>query len=272
MIFSRLPRAEIILTFSTDAAINYISTLDDDPRWRKPFESLGLPKERIDKMQEEKQENKDWRQLIQFGLHQDICLQSGAKFYTPFFIASEKSNRSYWLVHLSNHEKARDVMTELHWGLKNYFSHYGGPGLWMFGYDPMKDTGITGQHELFGETEYSFDEAAKERTQHAIIEQLPKLIYEFPDGIRYLELYRRVANTTPATSEHIKEIAALLLEAKELEARGPNNEHRRSRIEKNDILRYPRQTTLFGNFGLSDIIRSRDGKKICRRNYSFLKR
>nr|VFJ99302.1 MAG: three-Cys-motif partner protein [Candidatus Kentron sp. LFY] len=260
-IFSRLPHAEIILTFSTDAAINYISDSGDDPRWRKPFERIGLPKERIDKMQEEKQDNKDWRQLIQFGLHQDICLQSSAKFYTPFFIKSDKSNRSYWLVHLSNHEKARDVMTELHWDLKNHFSHYGGPGLWMFGYDPRKDPEIADQLDLFGKTEYSFDETAKDRTQQAILEQLPKLIREFPDGIPYLALYRRVANTTPATLEHIEKIATLLLQAKELEARGPNNKRRRSRIEKNDILHCPRQTTLFRNLGLSGIIRSQYGEK-----------
>jgi len=258
-IFSRLPNAEIILTFATDALLNYMSS---DPRWRKPLERIDIVKALdIDRVLEEKEDNKDGRQLVQIGLHHAIPSQSNAAFYTPFFIASGKSNRSYWLIHLSNHEKARDVMMELHWRLKNHFSHYGGPGLWMFGYDPMKDSQITGQLDLFSETEYSFDETARERTQEAIMEELPRLIHNYPGGIPWLELYRRVANTTPATSEHIKEAAILLLQAKELEVRGPENKRRRTRIEKNDILRIPRQTTLFGDFGLPDIIRSQNKKK-----------
>nr|VFK23807.1 MAG: three-Cys-motif partner protein [Candidatus Kentron sp. MB]VFK26706.1 MAG: three-Cys-motif partner protein [Candidatus Kentron sp. MB]VFK74603.1 MAG: three-Cys-motif partner protein [Candidatus Kentron sp. MB] len=243
-IFSRLPHAEIILTLPrTLPSTTYrLQKMNSDGGNRSNV--LVYHKSISTKFKKKKRTIKDWRQVIQFGLHHDIWSQSGAQFYTPFFIASEESNRSYWLVHLSNHEKARDVMTELHWDLKNHFSHYGGPGLWMFGYDPRKVSSVTGQIDLFSGIEYSFDGAAKDRTRQTILEQLPKLIYEFPDGIPYRELYRQVANTTPATSKHIKEVATLLLQMKELEVRGPNNERRCIRIEKNDILRCTQQTIM----------------------------
>nr|VFJ62973.1 MAG: three-Cys-motif partner protein [Candidatus Kentron sp. FW] len=258
MIFSRLPNAEIILTFAMDALIDYMS---EDPRWLKSLEEIEIPKKLdIDKLLKEKEDNKDWRQVVQFVLHRATWSQSGAGYYTPFFIKSDESNRSYWLIHLSNHPKARDVMTEVHWRLKNHFSHYGGPGLWMFGYDPKQDHLISGQLDLFSETEYSFDETAKEKTRQAIIEELPGLIYQYPNGIPYPKLYQRVANTTPATSEHIKEVATLLLQAKELEAIGPNNEYRHTRIKKDDILRI-RQITVFGTSSVSGIVRSRNKKK-----------
>lgn len=73
--------------------------------------------------------------------------------------------------------------------------------------------------------------------------ELPELVHQLKDGIPFAELYRIVANTTPATAEHIKEAAHLLAEAKELEIVGPNGERRRkaTRITDADILRVPRQ-------------------------------
>lgn len=251
-IFSKLPNAEIILTFATDWLIDYMS---NTPEYLKTLQRIGIDQVLdIDGLLEEKNDNKDWRQLVQFELHRVIKLRSGAKHYTPFFIVSKESNRSFWLVHLSNHPRARDVMTQLHWRLKNHFAHYGGPGIRMFGYDPAKDEQITGLADLFGGTEYSFDETAKNRTFEGVIVELPELICQFPDGIKFSELYRLVANTTPATSQHIKEAATFLSEEKELEIVGPNGERRRkaSRVIGEDVLRLARQKVF--TFGRPDYL------------------
>nr|VFK53661.1 MAG: three-Cys-motif partner protein [Candidatus Kentron sp. TUN]VFK55249.1 MAG: three-Cys-motif partner protein [Candidatus Kentron sp. TUN] len=242
-IFSKLTNAEIILTFASDALINYLS---EDPRNLKLLQQMELGKElNIKELLENKKDNKDWRRLIQLQLHNAIRQQNETGYYTPFFIVSKKSHRTFWLVHLSNHPKARDVMTQLHWDEKNDFSHYGGPGLWMFGYDPKRDERIIRMGDLFRETEFSFDETAERKTRESIIEELPRFIHRYSDGIPVQDLYRRVANTTPATFEHIKEIAKILLQAKELEVQGPKGKHRLKRITDGDILRLPRQKTFF---------------------------
>lgn len=252
-IFSNLPNAEIILTFATDWLIDYMS---NTPKYLKTLRRIGVDLELdIKGLLETKNDTNRWRQVAQFELHRAIKSLSGAQHYTPFFIVSKEANRSFWLVHLSNHPRARDVMTQLHWRLKNHFAHYGGSGIRMFGYDPTKDDLVTGLADLFGETEYSFDETAKNRTLEGVIAELPEFIHQFPDGIRFGDLYRMVANTTPATAEHIKEVSNLLSQARELEILGPNGEHRRkaNRISDEDVIRLPRQKVfILGHAGLID--------------------
>lgn len=243
-IFSDLPNAEVILTFATDWLIDYMS---NTPEYLKALQRIGVELELdIGGLLETKVDGSQWRQLAQLQLHYAIKSLSGARHYTPFFIVSKEANRSFWLVHLSNHPRARDVMTQLHWRLKNHFTHYGGPGIRMFGYDPEKDGQVTGLLDLFRETEYSFDETAKNRTLKSIIAELPEFIHQFPDGVQFGDLYRQIANTTPATAEHIKEVAILLAQARELEIVGSNGGHRRkaNRISDEDILRLARQKVI----------------------------
>lgn len=249
-IFAQLPLAEIILTFATDWLIDYMSS---KPEYLKTIQRIGMDHELdINQLLDAKNDSLQWRQLVQYKLHQTILKLSGAQHYTPFFIVSPEANRSFWLIHLSNHPRARDVMTQLHWRLKNHFAHYGGAGLHMFGYNPMKDEQLIGVDDMFGNSEFSFDETARIRTLEGIVEELPRLIHRFPDGIQFNEFYRLVANQTPATSDHIREGANLLAEVKELEILGPNEERRRkaNTITNQDIIRLPQQRFL---------ILSRDG-------------
>lgn len=243
-IFNRLPNAEIILTFATDWLISYMS---NDPRYMKGLKKSGIEKAIcIDELLEKKLDTIEWRQFVQFELHKAILELSGAKFYTPFFIVSAESKRSFWLVHLSNHPRARDVMTELHWKVKNHFSHYGGHGFKMFGYDPRQDDSLLGMTDMFSNSEYTFDEMAKQQTLKSILVEMPELIYEYKNGISFGEFYRVVANTTPATTEHIRECAQLLIEANELEIKSTNGNVRRSAntIKDSDIVTLPSQNRL----------------------------
>lgn len=244
-IFSNLPNAEIILTFATDWLIDYMA---DTPEYLKALQRIGIVADlNIKDLLETKRDGSQWRQLVQFELHRSINKLSGAKHYTPFFIVSKESGRSFWLVHLSNHPRARDVMTQLHWSLKNHFAHYGGPGIKMFGYDPIRDDELTGLIDIFGKTEYSFDGVAKKRTVDALLADMPELIHQYKDGVQFDEMYCRVANNTPATADHIKEVAILLMQAGELQIVGPKGESRRKAgtISGADILSVPRQKIFF---------------------------
>lgn len=250
-IFTRLPNAEIILTFATDWLINYMS---NEPRFLKGLKKSGLDKElNIDDLLEHKLETKEWRGFVQHELHRAILNLSGAKHYTPFFIVSAESNRSFWLVHLSNHPRARDVMTQLHWSLKNHFSHYGGHGFKMFGYDSRNDDAISGIDDLFSNTEFSFDEIANKQTLQSLVNEMPELIHDSVDGISFGEFYKNVSNSTPATSEHIRECAEILIEGKELEIKSVDGKQRRSAktIKDTDIVTLPKQGRLISTDGKS---------------------
>lgn len=242
-IFTLLPRAEVILTMATDWLIDYMSK---DDRYTKPFRKTGLDKVlNIDDLLQHKVDTPQWRQFVQYQLHQAIVELSGASHYTPFFIVSKEANKSFWLIHLSNHPRARDVMTQLHWQLKNQFAHYGETGFRMFGYDPSNDEDLHGIADIFGNGEFGFDSLAREKTLEAISIELPRVIHQFPDGIRFDELYRKVANFTPATTDHIKEAAYQIAQIKELEIRNPNGGTRRTShtIKAQDVLQLPKQTT-----------------------------
>lgn len=253
-IFLRLPNAEVILTFATDWLIDYMA---ETPKYIKSLEKIGL-NEILDvqSLLNEKSDNPQWRYLVQNELHKAIYQSSGAQYYTPFFIVSKEANRSFWLVHLSNHPRARDVMTQLHWKLKNHFAHYGGSGLRMFGYDPSKDEGLIGITDLFSSGEFSFDEVARQQTLKSIIDDLPRMIHQFPEGISFYEFYRHVANNTPATTDQIREVAEMLIKIGELDIRGPQGERRLkgNTIHNNDIIRLHKQCVIdFGREKLIDL-------------------
>ena len=118
-IFRQLPSAEVILTFGVDAFLNYASdgTLTQDILRR-----VGIPDVlRGRTLESIKSSEKDWRLFIQAALYQDLVRACGAKHYTPFFIRNSAGHGDYWLLHLSQHEKARDAMTAVHWANNTHF-------------------------------------------------------------------------------------------------------------------------------------------------------
>lgn len=201
-ILSKLDKAEVILTFATDSLIDYISELDV---MQQTLQRLGLSISKED-IRAAKQE-REWRRAIQLLLHQQIFNSSGAKYYTPFFIRSKDAHRDYWLIHLSNHSRARDVMVELHWLENTSFAHFGRPGLLMLGYDQDDDTSITRQGFF---PEFRFDETAQVATKTSLLAELPERIAPHKSGISFKDLFALLTNETPATSEHIKVVLAQL--------------------------------------------------------------
>jgi hypothetical protein len=193
---SELQNAEIILTFAVDSLIDYLSERDV---MQRTLETLGiqLSKSQIRSAKEEV----DWRRGIQFMLHDQIYKNSGAKYYTPFFIRSKDAHRDYWLIHLSNHARARDVMVGLHWAENNSFAHFGRAGLAMLGYDQDNDFQITRQPML---PTFEFDAGARVATTECLLSELPERLYGFRDGIAFKELFAGLTNETPATSELVK--------------------------------------------------------------------
>jgi len=241
-IFTCLKKAEVILTFATGWLIDYLS---EEESFKKAYANTGLHESLpLQQLLQEKKDNHQWRSAIQAHLHRSILTSSGARYYTPFFIKSTEANKSFWLLHLSNHPRARDVMTDLHWRIKNQFSHHLAPGIRMFGYDPSKDEQVAETGDLFGAPEYAFDEEAHQLTHQTIQRELPELIHPYGDGITFQSFYEKIANHTPATMDHIKQTIESLISLKEIEVVSPDDKVRKrsSTIKDSDILKVPRQT------------------------------
>lgn len=237
-IFQALPRAEVILTFGVDSFSTYAS----DKSQLSPLEKIGLPNIFQGKsLQEIKSNEADWRAYIQSQLYPHIVKSAGSRFHTPFFIRSTKGHGDFWLLHLSMHHKARDVMTEVHWTNSNTFIHYGGEGLDMFkiGYITRADERFTKQNSLG----YTFDDDARKRTVDKLYEDLPRLIHADEDGHSFETIFATTCNETPATARIYKDVLGSLAKTGELDLVLPNGKTTKSlgQIKSDTRIRPARQ-------------------------------
>ena len=240
-ILAELPAAEVVLTFNVDSFINFAS---DSEITTKALQQIGIPAVlRGRTIEDIKKNEKDFRLYIQSCLYRELVEACGARFYTPFFIRTE-GHGDYWLVHLSQHPRARDVMTRVHWAKNNNFIHYGGAGIDMFqalGYSAAQDDSLTGQ-ENFG---FCFDDLASKASVKTLMDQLPDIIYASQEGISFGALFAMTCNTSPADSSKYKEALSQLVQQKDIDILSPEG-HRRlkaSTITDKDQLIPSRQTS-----------------------------
>ncbi|MCB1918641.1 MAG: three-Cys-motif partner protein TcmP [Candidatus Competibacteraceae bacterium] len=243
-IFTHLPSAEVILTFGVDSFLNYAT---DSDLTQALLDGIGIP----DVLQgrsisEIKSSERHWRLFIQSALYRNLVDHCGAKYYTPFFIRNQKGHGDYWLIHLSQHHKARDVMTEVHWKHNNHFIHYGGSGLDMFqmlGYNPDYDAVSLGQSALG----FEFDDVARRSSVTALMEQIPRRIYANDEGLSFGVLFATTCNGSPASAQIYREAISTLLEEKVIEVFSKDRVKRRSayQIKLNDQMMAPPQRRLF---------------------------
>jgi three-Cys-motif partner protein len=244
-ILSELPRSEVILTFAVDSFINFVS---DSPQSRKTLQSIGIPDVFQGRsVREIKVNEPEFRLFIQSRLYQSLIEKTGAQYYTVFFIRTT-GHGDYWLVHLSQHPRARDVMTGVHWKSNNDFLHYGGAGIDMFqgavlGYQTRKDDDFLGQNAL----PFGFDDPAAEASVKALMEQLPRRIHADDAGLTFGQLFATTCNTSPADSGKYKDALGRLIELKEIDAFSAEGKRRLkgTTITDADWLTPSRQSKLF---------------------------
>lgn len=220
-IFDAFPTGtEVLLTFSTDSLINYLST---DDRCVKTLSKYNLEGILRHPDLQSSIEVKQSRLLIEQLLYQEIQSQCGASFYTPFFIMSRSSNRAYWLIHLSSHPTARNEMLMTHWQSQNSFVHHGRQGLnMMLGFDPTFEA-IANQNTF----DFYFDDNADRRVIDALLNEIPL----FLNGSEYLnvrDLVFRTCNTSPATLAQYKSALFELQNQKVVKILTPSGQMRRS--------------------------------------------
>jgi three-Cys-motif partner protein len=243
-ILGQVKNPEILLTFAVDALIDFLS---DKRAETEAMLGLELNREDVKALLDLK--NGDgWRYLIQNGLYRHVQNRTGAQFYTPFFIHSVDSHRSYWLLHLSNHRQARDEMGKLHWRLNNHFQHHGGAGFHALGFDPSRDL----RQDLMN---FMFDDDALTRSEAAVLDQLPRMIHAANQGegggLVVENLFAGNCNDTPVTSEILTSQLLLLRDEGELSIMSGEGKQkpRAKTIDWDDRLILPRQRTMFSRLG-----------------------
>ena len=245
-ILGSLPSAEIILTFGVDSFLNYAS--DDSNITDKLLREIGLTPQGIfagRSIQEIKNSEREWRLFIQSHLYRHLVDASGAQHHTPFFIRTERGHGDYWLVHLSQHPRARDVMAEIHWKHGNQFIHYGGAGINMFhmaGYDARHDSQVRGQYTL----DFGFDDIAQRMSVDALTHDLPHLIYSHDTGLSFGELFVATCNGSPASASIYKKALEYLINTREIVITSADGNVRRSAnsIQATDQIVAPTQRNI----------------------------
>jgi three-Cys-motif partner protein len=233
-ILSSFTGAEVILTFAVGWLIDYLS---QKPQTLRAVSAVGLTDDQIAEYIQLR-DQKGGRIVIERLLLQHLKTETGARFATPFFIRSEEANKDLWIVHLSSHMTARNVMVEGHWKLKNHSLHFGTGGLEIMGFDPKLDPSSVPDF-WFGDYE---EELMRDRLAEDVLRRLH-------DGYAartatYQGFLADVANETPARRGDFDLVAARLVEAKALRLATLEGQQRRSiRPGNQDLISINPQTS-----------------------------
>lgn len=240
-LFAAFPKAEIFLTFSIDALVNFASP-NTIANYKAMLAKMGFDEAvSAEQLAQLKVENDGAKHLIQTVILREVFPQTGASYATPFFIVPRQSRRGYWLLHLANSARANDEMKALHWQEHNTFRHYGNEGLNILAFDPVR---------LDAEAQFAFDfgDSARERTQDALREDLLRRVGDrHVNGTTVGELLESVANETPATRDMVCQALFGLGEDRALDVHTVHGRQRKSvdRLALEDEVRLRRQLTFF---------------------------
>ena len=191
-----------------------------------------------------------WRSAIQRSLARGLVESSGARHYTIFYITPMGNTAwTYWLVHLSNSFKARDVMMELHWQLANHFSHYLEPDLFTLGYRAESDARAKRQEVIDLGEAHLFDAIASERCRGGLAEKLVPAIYNSATELTFSQWLETIGSSTPATADMVRQALDAGIQAGDIVATSPDGVRRAkgNSLHVGDTLRASAQTTfLYG--------------------------
>lgn len=256
-------KAEVFLTIAVDHLSAYAPTLEEArsrvlSAMKLPHQAANLLAGAVD-FEEVEQLEPEHRATImrsvQQMFHETFATQSGARCYTPFFITSRGSHRSYWFLHLSHNSRANDEVKNLHWGLSNSFQHHGRPGTSMLtlGFDPSKTS---------SQLSFNFDASARDRTVDALIQELPRLMLDkYRGGISLKDLYANICSETPATKEILGDALNELCTVGVLDKQGSSGEAREltTKLQDKDIVSPSSSGRLFSIAELRAPTRRRGG-------------
>ncbi|WP_121341357.1 three-Cys-motif partner protein TcmP, partial [Pseudomonas aeruginosa] len=181
--------AEVFYTFMIDSLLAFLQR-DNPKALESTLAYLSLSRYDLDALSE-LMHKKRWLGAAEKIVYTNF--QRCAQYVSPFSINNPGGWR-YWLIHLANSYRARQVYNNvLHDNSKSQ-AHCGRSGLNMLAHDPEEEEKLT---------LYLFDSSAREEAKVQLLEDIPRVISEFGDALNVGDFYSRIYNHTPAHSDDI---------------------------------------------------------------------
>ena len=237
-ILEALPRSEIILTFAIDWLIDYLS---ENTSFLKAMAPIEITEDQVKRFLETKG-LRGHRYLVQRLVMKKLQIGTGASYFTPFFIRSNEAGRDLWLIHLSKHPTARNVMTSSHWAIQNASLHQGKAGLNMLGFDP--------HWENAPPLDFEFDLNAEAQIAVALRNDIPYRVEALDSHgpVTFDAFQRAIANDTAARIDQVKQALMALHDQGDIKVLTPSGQLKRlgAQLKNTDRLQIPRQLFLPG--------------------------
>ncbi len=158
-----------------------------------------------------------------------------ANFVSPFSINNPGGWR-YWLIHLANSYRARQVYNNVLHENSSSQAHYGRSGLNMLAHDPREEGNL-----------YLFDTNARAEAKHQLLEDIPQVISASGDAVSVGDFYSSIYNNTPA---HSDDVHVAIIENPDIEVITASNGVRRkaNQIRIDDTIKLKNQRSFFPMF------------------------
>lgn len=227
-ILSTFDSAEIFLTFMIKPLLAYLRSQDPE-QLLKRFAHLDIRSADLKDL-DGVMNRKDWLGAAEKLVYRH--LSTAGTYASPFSIHNPEGWR-YWLVHLANAPRARQVYNDVLHANSNTQAHFGRSGLEMLAYDPSKD----GSLYLFGA-----EDRIRAKTQ--LLEDVPRAIEAFGDAVSVGDFYRQIYRQTAA---HSQDIRASIFESPDVEilSETGGTRFKAHTIKPEDVLRLTNQRSMF---------------------------
>jgi three-Cys-motif partner protein len=221
------PSAEVFYTFSIESLLAFLSRTDQK-LLKAQLKPLGASIGDL-------QANGLMSNNAFLGMAERIVFdtfKAAARFVSPFSIRNPDGWR-YWLIHLANNHRARQVYNDVLHG-NGTQAHFGRSGLNMLSYDPSQGGNIL----------YLFEQPDRRSAQEQLINDIPQFVSEVGNAMRVSDFYEAAYNITPA---HKDDIHSALIENSELEIYTKDGGRRRkgNTINIRDTIKLKPQRSFF---------------------------
>ena len=233
----QLRNAEVILTVSMDTMLNF-ATAD---RLISRLADIGLPRDEKLDVALRKTDLPHRKAVMQRVLPRLVVASTAFRWFTPFFIRPKRSRWELWFVHFSREAKARDVMLECHWRIRNSFAHYGDTfGPEMLGFEALERR----QVPLL-----TFDEGDRREMNATLGRLLMPQLYDKlkANPVPFMGVLNHFGNRTAATSADFNEVVLAARDRRDIQIVGPDGRPRSRSlrvIKPDDAIVLPPQLTL----------------------------
>lgn len=237
-ILGSLSRSEIILTFAIDWLLDYLSS---NTSFLKAVAPIEITERQVADFLASKGD-RGHRYLVQRLIARHLKMATDTPFFTPFFVRSVEAGRDLWLIHLSKHPTARNVMTSSHWSIQNASIHQGNAGLNMLGFDPDWEDTLP--------LDFEFDGNAEAQIAAALRRDIPYTVegLDSHGPITFDAFQREIANHTAARIDQLEQALIALHGEKDIEILTPSGQLKRpaARLQSTDRIQLAKQLILPG--------------------------